>query len=75
MTPYIEVQVGSTDGRLLYAEFVAIAAAHELEIPTPTVHFFLHRPAPDGWPLRTWTDERRLVGRGAPWRERDLDSG
>ncbi len=35
MTPYIEVQVGSTDGRRLYAEFVAIAAAHELD-PTVT---------------------------------------
>jgi len=62
MTPYIEVPIGSTDGRRLYCEHVAILAAHELEIPTPSVHFFLHRPTPDGWPLRAWTDERRLTG-------------
>jgi len=62
MTPYVEVLLGSTDGRRLFAEHVAILAAHELEIPTPSVHFFLHRPAPDGWPLQAWSDERRLTG-------------
>ncbi len=62
MTPYIETLIGSTDGRRLYCEFVAIGAAHELKIPTPSVHFFLHRPTPDGWPLQAWTDERRLAG-------------
>ena len=62
MTDYVETLVGSTDGRRLFAEHFAILAAHELEIPTPSVHFFLHRPTPDGWPLRAWTDERRLTG-------------
>jgi len=66
MTNYIEWLVGSADGRRVFCEFVATAAAHELEIPTPTVHFFLHRPAPDGWPLRAWTDERRLTGEVRP---------
>ena len=62
MTDYIEVPIGSTDGRRLLAEHFAILASHELAIPTPSVHFFRHRPAPDGWPLRAWTDERRLLG-------------
>jgi len=62
VTPYIETLVGSTDGRRLFAEHVAILAAHELAIPTPAVRFFIHRPAPDGWPLQAWTDERRLLG-------------
>jgi hypothetical protein len=66
MTEYVEVLLGLSDGRRLYAEFVAIEAAHELEIPTPAVRFFRHQRAPDGWPLRAWTDERRLSGEVRP---------
>lgn len=62
MTPYIETLVGSTDGRRLYCEHVAILAAHELRVDVPIVRFFRHQRAPDGWPLQAWTDERRLTG-------------
>ncbi len=67
MTDYIETLVGPTDGRRLYCEHFAILAAHELEIPTPAVRFFLHRPTPDGWPLEAWSDERRLGGATRWW--------
>ena len=67
MTDYVEVPIGSTDGRRLYCEFVAIEAAHELGISTPRVRFFLHRATPDGWPLESWRDERRLGGETRWW--------
>jgi len=67
MTPYIEVPVGSTDGRRVYCEYVAILAAHELEIPTPVVRFFRHQRAPDGFPLEAWSNERRLAGETRGW--------
>ncbi len=62
MTPYIEVIVATLDGRRLFAEHVAIEAAHELRVDVPVVRFFRHQRAPDGWPLQAWTDERRLSG-------------
>ncbi len=62
MTPYVEVVLGSSDGRRLYAEFVAIEAAHELRVDVPVVRFFRHQRAPDGFPLEAWTDERELAG-------------
>lgn len=62
MTPYVEVIVATLDGRRLFAEHVAIEAAHELRVDVPVVRFFRHQRAPDGWPLQAWSDERRLSG-------------
>ncbi len=67
MTPYAEVLLASHDARRLYSEFVAIAAAHELGIRVPKVRFFVHRPTPDGWPLESWSDGRRLAGEARSW--------
>ncbi len=66
MTAYAEVIVATLDGRRLFAEHVAGEAARELKIPTPAVHFFRHQRAPDGFPLRAWTDERVLAGEVRP---------
>lgn len=67
MTEYLQVPIGPSDGRRLYAEYVATCAAQKLGIRPPAVRFFLHRPTPDGWPLEAWRDERHLVGETRSW--------
>jgi len=67
VTPYLQIPIGPSDGRRLFAEYVATNAAHALGIRPPAVRFFLHRPAPAGWPLEAWTDERHLAGETRAW--------
>lgn len=66
MIEYLQIPIGPSDGRRLYAEYVATNAAYALGIRPPAVRFFLHRPTPDGWPGEAWTDARHLAGEVRP---------